>query len=372
VAATNGSAARLCAAAARLAGMAAAGMAAAGANGAVLPDDLAESMGHAYSGGGVTAWGPALLVRKKFAESASVFGSYYVDTVSGASIDVVTTASPYHEKRTEFSGGVDYVYREALLSVSTTRSNEPDYKAGRTNIDIAQDVFGGMTTVSLGYTRGHDTVGKHNEPAFSAAANHWQYRLGLTQILTPNWLASANYEAISDEGYLGSPYRVARVFGASVPERDPNARSSRAAAFRVNGYIEPRSAVRGEYRRFWDNWGVRANTLELGYSRYIGDDWLLDGYGRYYSQGDALFYSDNFGTAMTYMSRNRQLSKFKSYALGGKVTWTAFRDPGRFEVKLNGALEYLRFKYSDFTDLRTGNPYTFDAAVAETSISILF
>ena len=30
---------------------------------------------------------------------------------------------------------------------------------------------------------------------------------------------SANFEALSDDGYLGSPYRVARVFGAAVPER---------------------------------------------------------------------------------------------------------------------------------------------------------
>jgi hypothetical protein len=72
------------------------------------------------------------------------------------------------------------------------------------------------------------------------------------------------------------------------------------------------------------------------------------------------------------MSRNRQLSKFKSYGLGGKVTWTAYRNPGQFEVKLNGAYEWLRFKYSDFTDIRNGSPYSFDASVIETFVSILF
>ena len=48
----------------------------------------------------------------------------------------------------------------------------------------------------------------------------------MTQILTPRWLMSANFEAISDDGYLGSPYRVARVFGAAVPERNPRTRSA--------------------------------------------------------------------------------------------------------------------------------------------------
>jgi hypothetical protein len=372
VAATEGSAARLYAAAARLAGLVAGGLAAAGADGATLPDPRGDAMIHIFSGGGVTAWGPAVMARQSFADTASVFGSYYVDSVSSASIDVVTTASPYHERRTEFGGGVDYLYRDALVSVSMSSSKEPDYKAGRTNIDIAQDVFGGMTTINVGYSRGHDTVGKHADPNFSATADHWQYRFGLTQVLTPNWLMSANFEAIADQGYLGSPYRAARVFGAAVPERDPGTRTSRAVALRAVGAIDARSAVRGEYRRFWDTWGIGANTLELGYSTYLGDKWLLDGYGRYYRQGDAVFYSDNFTAEMAYMSRNRQLSAFTSYGVGAKATCTLDRIPGKREIKLSGAYEFLRFKYSDFTDIRTGNPYSFNAHVAEVVVSIFY
>ena len=54
---------------------------------------------HLYRGGGVTADGPALLVRKSIADKVSLSGSYYVDAVSNASIDVVTTASPFKETR---------------------------------------------------------------------------------------------------------------------------------------------------------------------------------------------------------------------------------------------------------------------------------
>ena len=41
-----------------------------------------------------------------------------------------------------------------------------------------------------------------------------------------------NFEAISDDGYLGSPYRAARVFGAKVPERKPRSCTGRAAKLR--------------------------------------------------------------------------------------------------------------------------------------------
>ena len=68
----------------------------------VLPEDRADLMYHFYDGGGVTIDGPSLLVRKKFAEKYAVSTSFYMDLVSSASIDVVTTASPYDEERTQY------------------------------------------------------------------------------------------------------------------------------------------------------------------------------------------------------------------------------------------------------------------------------
>jgi len=342
------------------------------AGAAQLPEDRADAMVHVYDGGGVRASGPALLVRKSLADKVSLSASYYVDMVSNASIDVVTTASPFRERRTETGVGVDYAYRDALMNLSLTSSKEPDYTAEAVNLDLSQDVFGGMTTVSLGFTRAADKVLRHNDPTFSERATHWRYRLGATQVLTPRWLASANAEVISDDGYLGSPYRAARVFGASVPERLPTTRTSRALKFRVVGDLGARDAMRAEYRYYWDTWDVRAHTGELGYSRYLGSDLLADGYLRFNSQKKALFYSDNFASETTYISRNRQLGTFTSAAVGFKASYIARRVPGRYEIKFNTAYELLRFKYSDFTDIRTGKPYSFDANVLELFLSATF
>ena len=89
-------------------GLAAAG-AATVAPAAVLPDDKAEAMFHVYDGGGVKADGPAFLVRKKLGERVSLSAGYYIDAVSNASIDVVTTASPFKEKRTAWDFGADWL-----------------------------------------------------------------------------------------------------------------------------------------------------------------------------------------------------------------------------------------------------------------------
>ena len=128
---------------------------------------------------------------------------------------------------------------------------------------------------------------------------------------------SANFEAISDDGFLGSPYRV----GAGLRRRRAGAHAAhalqpRAVKLRGIGDLGERNAVRGDYRYFWDNWGIKAHTFEVGYSRYFGEDWLADAFVRYYAQTGALFYSDNATADTTYVSRNRQLSNFNDIGAG--------------------------------------------------------
>jgi len=341
--------------------------------GAVLPEERADAMYHYYDGGGVRVTGPALLVRKNMADKLSVSGSYYTDTVSCASIDVVTTASPFKEKRTEYGAGVDYLYNDSLMNLSLTKSHEPDYVADTLSMDIAQDIFGGMTTVSMGYSRGKDTVRDNNDPTFSDYVNRYQYRLGVSQILTTTWRVNLDYEAITDEGYLNSPYRSARVLGAAVPEQYPRTRDSQAVAFRTVNFLLPRSSVRLEYRYFWDTWDIAANTAEIAYNQYTNTVWLMELRYRYYSQNSASFYSDNFAQVQNYMARDKELSTFKSHAVGGKLTYS-FQSHPSFLVKstLNLSYDRIRFQYDDFTDVQTGALYAFDANVAQLFLSLWF
>lgn len=342
------------------------------AHAVTLPEDSAEALYHSYQGGGVSASGPALLVRKQLGDALSLSASYYVDAVSNASIDVVTTASPYREERIEYGLGADYIYRDSKISLSMLSSREPDYVANSMGLDVSQEVFGGMTTVSLGFGHGNDQIGKTNSPEFSDTATHWQYRLGVTQILSPRWIASLNTEVLADEGFLGSPYRVARVFGATVPENTPRTRSQRAVKLRLMGDLGSRDAVHADYRYFWDTWDIKAQTVELGYSRYFGDRWLVDTSLRFYKQDKALFYSDNATMQTTYISRNRQLSTFNSTGIGAKLSYKLAPLSPRIAMTLHGAYEYTSYQFDDFTDLRTGALYAYNANVFQVFLSANF
>jgi Protein of unknown function (DUF3570) len=290
---------------------------------------------------------------------------------------VVSTASPFRETRREVGLGVDWAVRDALITASMSRSSEPDYTASSVGLDIAQDVFGGMTTVSLGFSRGSDEVLKSTDSSFGERARHWQLRTGITQILSPRWLASVNLEAVSDAGYLGSPYRAARVFGATVPERLPGTRSSRAVKLRALGAVGETGSVRGEVRYFWDTWGLKATTVELGGARRWGagpadgwgQGWVLDAALRVHRQNSALFYSDNATQETTYITRNRQLSAFGSTGVALKATRTLISRWGQADWQFTGAYEFKRFDFSDFTDLRTGGAYAHNAHVFQIHLS---
>jgi Protein of unknown function (DUF3570) len=341
------------------------------AQAAELPEDRADLMVHSFKGGGVDALGPALLVRKNILNKVSLFATYYADIVSNASIDVVTTASPYDETRNEYGFGFDYAVRDSLITLAGSYSTEPDYTATAFNIDVTTDFFSGMTSIGLGYTYGSDDVGKVGEGFFSNA-KHWRYRLGLTQILTPRLLANLNFEVVSDDGYLGSPYRMALVFGAAIPERLPPTRTSRTIQFRMIGEVAPRVSVRGEYRYFWDTWDITAHTFGVGAAARFGEKWLVDLYARGYRQEGALFYSNDADSETQYVTRNRQLSNYTSWAVGTKATYALMRVPGRYEIFLNGAVEYWNTDYSDFTDVRTGSLYSYNATVLQLFVTALF
>lgn len=347
------------------------------AQAAVLPEDRVDAMYHYYDGGGTKVDGPALLVRKGFADTASVYASYYADSISGASIDVMTTASPYKETRQERGVGVDYLHRNTTMNLSYTTSEERDYRANTLGVNVAHEVFDGLTTLTLGYTAGKDEVGK-TDTAFKEDINRYQYRLGLSQVFTRTFLMNFEYEGILDEGYLNSPYRAARLQGLLVPERYPGTRDSYAFAVRaLKGLMTAGdrldSSVQLGYRYFWDTWDIRASTVETGYQRYFGSRWLGEIHYRYYNQTAASFYGDNFLTQMNYMARDKELSTFKSHAVGTKLTYT-FQNHPAFVNKstFNVAYDHVRFEYDDFTDTRTQAPYAFNANVVQLFLSVWF
>ena len=353
---------------------------------AVLPDDRADVLYHRYEGGGVTIDGPSLLVRKKFAEKYSVSANYYVDMVSSASIDVLTTASPYKEQRNQASLALDMLNGKTQYSVSFTGSDENDYTASTASFDISQDLFGDLTTVSLGFSRGWDEVRKRGDKEFDEPVDRRSYRLGLSQIVTPKLMLGLAYETITDEGFLNNPYRSVRYLDADNPagyayqaEIYPRTRTSNAASLNASYFLPYRAAVHGEYRWFTDTWGIDANTVRVGYTHPLGSRWVLEGGYRWYDQSAADFYSDLFPREdfQNFLARDKELSTFTSQMLSIGATYELPTGGWKFLRRSTVNLFYdrIRYEYDDFRDVRSGGApgtealYSFDADVFRLFVS---
>jgi hypothetical protein len=365
----------------------------------VLPEDRADLLWHSYEGGDVTVQGPSVLVRKRVGDSLSLSAGYYEDMISSASIDVKLSASPYHETRKQQNVGVDFLHGKTTYSAGYIHSKEPDYIANTTYYSISQDMFGDLTTLTLGYRRAWDEIFRDikdpdgviiNDPTFHERADHRGYSLSLSQILTRNLIADFNYELLTDQGYLANPYRKIRYLSPGVGEGFtladqvyPNTRTSNAGSLQMKYFLSWRAAVSGSYRFFRDTWGIVAHTFEVDYTQ-PWNRWILDASLRYYTQTHADFYSDLFPYAnyQNFMARDRELATFNSYTVGVAASYQ-FHVPGAPWIDRSTASLRFDHMYIDYKDFRNallaseygaGNEpfYKLNANIFQAFVSIWF
>ena len=345
-------------------------LASAGARAAVLPDDRADLLYHRYDGGGVTVDGPSVLVRKKFFDKVSVSANYYVDMVSSASIDVLSTASPYTDERTQKSLSANYIRGKTMYSAGYIDSTESDYVAKTAFFSISQDMFGDLTNVSLSFKRGQNDVFKNikdaagvksRDPTFADEMATRSYSVGVSQVLTRTLLSTFAYELITDEGYLQNPYRQVRYADPAsgtgfsyTPETYPKTRTSNAASVRLK-YSLPwwRASVDGAYRFYSDTWGIVGHTVTLGYT-HPWRDFTFDAGYRFYKQDAADFYRDLFPrrNTLNFQARDKEMATYTANTIGVGAGWEfkIGRAPWLDKGTLNLRVDQMFINYDDFRD----------------------
>ena len=358
---------------------------------AILPEDRSDVMYHGYDGGGLQVDGPSVLVRKGFKDKVSVWANYYVDMITSASIDVVSTASEYTEERKETSLGFDYLHGKTFMGLSYTNSEESDYSAHSVRFGISQDFFGDLTTLGISYARGFDTVRRNGDDIFEEEADRQIYRVDISQIVTKNMIVNLNYEGVTDEGFLNNPYRQVRYLDPASargysyePELYPRTRTSSAQAIRAMYYLPYRAAAKAEFRNYSDTWGISAQNWELGYTHPFGESgWTLEAKYRFYSQTAADFYSDLFprSNAQNFLARDKELASFQTQTIGAGVSYEFDMGwmPGISRGQVSLFMDYIDFQYDDFRDVTasgyapgTEPSYGFDSIVTRFFISLYY
>ena len=133
----------------------------------------------------------------------SVGGSYLVDVVSAASVDIVATASQnWHELR--HAGTLHGAYKPGAFGVAANASLsvEPDYVSWSAGASATQDLLDQNVSLLLGLNHSHDVAGRGDTPfsIFSRTLERENLKAGVTLVLDPATLATFTLDVGLEHG----------------------------------------------------------------------------------------------------------------------------------------------------------------------------
>ena len=273
----------------------------------------------------------------------------------------------YSDTRVGFGGDWTVPLTRLLrATVGGKFSYEDDFYSVSVNAALERDFNDKNTTVSIGVNDENDLlqpIGGAPLPLSDYALfekgghkskNGQGVLLGLTQVMTRNWLAQANLSVDRFHGYLNDPYKIVSVIDSSgapagyVYENRPDSRTRRSV------YLENRVGWRSSsaavtFRYMTDTWGVHSDTAQLRLRWWnAAADQYIEPSVRWYRQTAADFYRPwilSTDAQQTYASADSRLSDFRALTYGLKYGMKLGDRLGRFgrdTTELNFRLEYYQ------------------------------
>jgi hypothetical protein len=312
-------------------------------------------------------YAPRVHAGARLGDSVGLDATYAMDSWTGASIDVLTAATTaIHELRHEVNAGASYEARNVSLSGSYRYSTENDYWSNGGVGNLSFDLFEKNTTLALSVFGAKDIVGKAGDAAFRRPQDSLGGRLTLTQLLDSKMFLTASIETLRITGYQASPYRRVGVEGVGLcahlvshclPESHPHERIRTALTGRLRRAFGSRVSMGVEFRYYFDDWGLRSDTAGSDLAVMVAERASLTLAYRFYIQGEADFYQPYYTQSeeqLTYFTRDRKLSKFRSHRIGLEyLHGFALGEGGGtiFELGARGGVS--RISYEEFLGLES-------------------
>ena len=254
--------------------------------------------------------------------------AFVADTVTGASVDVVTSASSHaiHEQREEATlGAVIHLPRHLEVTGRAVGSHEHDYDVAHGWLLVSAELADRNLTVELGYDHGHARVGSAVDPSFHASRTDDRVVARLSQILDRRSYLDLLVDVARSDGYQASPYRMVTIGDPASPdamrvaEVTPHERRSLAGALRLRRAIGERWFVHGGYRAVVDSWNVTSHTGDVLVIARLDDRTRIGTQARGYLQSAADFFRTRYdappGLVPALRTRDRTLGTMRSMAL---------------------------------------------------------
>lgn len=266
-------------------------------------------------------------------------------------------------------------------------STESDYNSAGASYSYLQDFNNKRTTITIGGAFTYDAVNPHGgfhdplssiytvsaEPvqtttsasgggsnsgsSFFAGKTKQTYEglIGVTQVLNQLTLLNLNYSISQVEGYQTDPYKIISVIdnaGFPVDYLWENRPDSRLKQTVKASYVTAigNDSLHLDYRYYWDDWGITADTYDVKYHLAAGEHLYLMPHYRYSQQNQADFFHISLSEGQDLpknASADYRLSDMTTKTYGGMLGY-------RFNSKLT-----LTFNVDQIT--QTGNNHPSDA-----------
>jgi Protein of unknown function (DUF3570) len=363
-----------------------------------------SALAYYHEDGRIQAIEPVVDVAKAFADGHTLNFNVTFDALSGASPNGAlpsrnpqTFSSPsgktqhqyttapgelpvdpnYHDDRIAVGGNLSVPFtRVDQVTVGGKVSAEDDFFSATVNASIAHDFNEKNTTVSFGVDNEFDSIhpiggapvpGSDYELAEKQTGGKTKdgigVLLGVTQVMTRNWLSEFNVSIDRFHGYLNDPYKFTSVINSAGGTAGYEYEDRPDQRTRKSGYWENRVAWNTRIstalslRYMSDDWGVRSDTAQLHLRWSLSNrDRYIEPTVRWYRQTAADFYTPFILAAekptTDYESSDSRLAAFHAMTYGVKY---AQKLPGlgsRAESEFSIRAEY----YQQTMDVRAPVP----------------
>jgi hypothetical protein len=365
-----------------------------------------SALAYYHEDGRIQAIEPVVDVAKVFADGQALNFNVTFDALSGASPNGALTsrtaqtfASPsgktqhryttaagqlpvdpdYKDDRIAVGGNWTVPFtRTDQVSIGGKLSGEDDFFSATVNASIAHDFNEKNTTVSFGVDNEFDSIhpiggapvpGSDYELAEKQTGGKTKdgvgVLLGVTQVMTQNWLSEFNISIDRFHGYLNDPYKITSIVNSAGGtagyeyENRPDQRMRKSAYWenRVGWSSQVSTALSLRYMS--DDWGVRSDTAQLHLRwTFSNRDRYIEPTIRWYRQTAADFYMPfilNTEKPTTgYQSSDSRLGAFHALTYGVKY---AQKLPGlgsRPESEISIRAEYYQQTFDERVPVPAG------------------
>jgi hypothetical protein len=281
------------------------------------------------------------------------------------------------DKLTTVGGGLGVSKEYDYLSFNIVGSWARTSRDGNRQVSVSGQAFIDRITLitpaelRVGGTR-NKKYGSDNRQSFTLSVVY-------AQVLSKRLQASVSIEPVVQRGLLSTPFQRVYFYdsspalgtpgqlGTALAEVLPRLRYKYPASLRLTYYATDLVQLRGFYRFYNDNFGIRAHTLEVEVPVKVSPFFTLYPFYRYHTQTAADYFAPYLAHSVTneFYTSDYDLSAFSANKAGLGLRYAPLYGLGRFKMPLgHGITKFksldLRYGYYRQSTGLTANVISFD------------